>query len=42
MKGEALRTVEKLLDIMMNPLMAGEDTIVFGFGKWNVRSKHAR
>jgi integration host factor subunit alpha len=42
MKGEASEIVEKLLDIMKKSLIAGEDVMVSGFGKWNVKSKHAR
>jgi len=42
MKGEAAEIVEKLLDIIKSRLMAGEDVMISGFGKWNVKSKHAR
>ena len=42
MKKEAIEVLEKLLDIMKNQLASGEDLMIYGFGKWNVRSKHAR
>jgi integration host factor subunit alpha len=42
MKGEAVEIVEKLLDIMKSRLAAGEDLMMSGFGKWSVKSKHAR
>ena len=42
MKGEAMEVVEKLLEIMKKRLAAGEDVMISGFGKWNVKSKHAR
>jgi integration host factor subunit alpha len=42
MKGEAIEIVEKLLDIMKKTLIAGEDVMISGFGKWNVKTKHAR
>ena len=42
MKGEAIEIVEKLLNIMKAKLVAGEDVMISGFGKWNVKSKHAR
>ena len=42
MKGEAAEIVEKLLEIMKNRLASGEDVMIPGFGKWNVKSKHAR
>ncbi len=42
MKGEAMEVVEKLLEIMKKPLTAGEDVMISGFGKWSVKSKHAR
>ena len=42
MKGEAAEVLEKLLDIMKKKLIAGEDIIVPGFGKWRVRSKRPR
>jgi len=42
MKGEAAEIVEKLLEIMKNRLASGEDVMISGFGKWNVKSKHAR
>jgi len=42
MKGEAQEMVEKLLDIIKSTLIAGQDVMVSGFGKWSVKSKHAR
>ncbi|MBI5248165.1 MAG: integration host factor subunit alpha [Desulfomonile tiedjei] len=42
MKNEATEVFEKLLDIMKKSLIAGEDVMISGFGKWNVKSKHAR
>src|SRR5271157_4057109 len=42
MKGEASELIEKLLDIMKKKLIAGDDIVISGFGKWRVRSKHAR
>lgn len=42
MRGEAAEIVEKLLEIMKASLIAGEDVMISGFGKWSVKSKHAR
>ncbi len=42
MKHEAMEVVEKLLEIMKKRLAAGEDVMISGFGKWAVKSKHAR
>ncbi len=42
MKGEAEEIFEKLLEIMKAKLVAGEDLMMSGFGKWSVKSKHAR
>ena len=42
MKHEAREVVEKLLEIMKSRLLAGEDIMISGFGKWSVKSKHAR
>jgi integration host factor subunit alpha len=41
-KGEAVEILEKLLEIMKAKLVAGEDLMMSGFGKWSVKSKHAR
>jgi len=41
-KNEAAEVSEKLLDIMKKRLIAGEEVLVSGFGKWKVRSKKAR
>ncbi len=42
MKGEATEIVEKLLGIIKDTLIAGEDVMISGFGKWTVKEKHAR
>jgi integration host factor subunit alpha len=42
MKGEAEEIFEKLLEIIKARLAAGEDVMMSGFGKWSVKSKHAR
>ncbi len=42
LKGEATEVLEKLLHIMKRRLIAGDNIVISGFGKWNVRSKHAR
>jgi integration host factor subunit alpha len=42
MKVEAMEILEKLLDIIKANLISGEDIMISGFGKWSVRSKHAR
>ncbi len=42
MKGEATEVFEKLIEIMKAKLIAGEDVMISGFGKWSVKSKHAR
>ena len=42
MRREASEVVEKLLGIIKNRLIGGEDVMISGFGKWNVKSKHAR
>lgn len=42
MKGEASEIIEKLLEIMKNRLASGDDVMISGFGKWNVKSKHSR
>jgi integration host factor subunit alpha len=42
MKGEAAEVFEKMIEIMKNRLIAGEDVMISGFGKWTVKSKHAR
>jgi integration host factor subunit alpha len=41
-KNEAAEVLEKLLDIMKQGLISGEDVMISGFGKWNVKSKSAR
>jgi integration host factor subunit alpha len=42
MKGEASEIIEKMLEIMKSKLIAGEDVMISGFGKWHVRSKRPR
>jgi integration host factor subunit alpha len=42
MKVEASEILEKLLDIIKANLIAGEDVMISSFGKWSVKSKHAR
>ena len=42
LKGEALEIVDKLLDIVKNSLIQGEDVMISGFGKWTVKSKKSR
>ena len=42
MKGEAEEIFEKLLYIMKAKLIAGEDVMMSGFGKWSVKSKRVR
>ena len=42
MKVEAEEIFEKMIEIMKAKLVAGEDLMMSGFGKWSVKSKHAR
>jgi integration host factor subunit alpha len=42
MKGEAQEIVEKLLGIVKDKLIEGEDVMISGFGKWSVKAKRAR
>ena len=42
MKGEATEIVEKLLDMVKNSLIQGEDVLISGFGKWTVKDKKPR
>ncbi|MGO8881141.1 MAG: integration host factor subunit alpha [Desulfomonilaceae bacterium] len=42
LKGEALEIVDKILDIIKNSLIQGEDVLISGFGKWTVKSKKPR
>ncbi|MFA6223769.1 MAG: integration host factor subunit alpha [Desulfomonilaceae bacterium] len=41
-KGEALQIVDKLLDMIKNSLIQGEDVMISGFGKWAVKAKKPR
>src|SRR5271157_3342863 len=41
-KNEAAEIIEKLLEIIKDRLASGEDVMISDFGKWNVKSKHAR
>ena len=36
------RIMEKLLEVIKGRLIAGEDVMVSGFGKWSVKDKRAR
>ena len=42
MKGDANEILENLLAIMKANVVAGEEVMISGFGKWSVKSKHAR
>ena len=42
MKGEASEIVEKVLDLIKETLISGDDVMISGFGKWKVNSKHSR
>lgn len=42
MKGEATEVFEKILELIKSSLIAGDDVMISGFGKWCIRSKHAR
>lgn len=42
MRNEAAEVLEKLLDIMKQSLISGEEVMITGFGKWTVKSKRAR
>jgi integration host factor subunit alpha len=42
MKGKAQEIVEKLLAIVKDKLIQGEEVMISGFGKWTVKSKQAR
>jgi integration host factor subunit alpha len=42
MRGEAAEIVEKILEMIKGSLMAGEAVMISSFGKWSVKSKHAR
>lgn len=37
-----MEVFEKLLDIIKIRLIAGEEVMISNFGKWTVKSKHAR
>ena len=42
LRGEAQEIVEKILETMKATLIAGEDVMISGFGKWSVKDKKAR
>ena len=42
MRHEAREIVEKLLEMVKDRLIAGEDVMISGFGKWSVKGKRAR
>ena len=41
-KGESSEIVEKILDIIKNSFIQGEDVMISGFGKWSVKEKKSR
>jgi len=41
-KDKSEEIVQSLLEIMKRSLESGEDLLISGFGKFNVRDKHAR
>jgi len=41
-KNGAAEILEKLIDIMKKRLVVGEAVMISSFGKWTVKSKHAR
>ena len=41
-KGESTEIVEKILDIIKNSFIHGEDVMISGFGKWSVKEKNSR
>jgi integration host factor subunit alpha len=41
-KRKAIDTVEKILEIIKHTLASGEEVLVSGFGKFNVKSKNQR
>ncbi len=42
MRGEAAEIMERLLEIIKERLITGEDVLVSGFGKWSVKDKRER
>jgi len=42
LKGEAQEIVDRLLGIVKDKLIQGEEVMISGFGKWTVKSKQAR
>jgi integration host factor subunit alpha len=40
-KGGAAEILEQLLDVIKSRLISGEDVMISGFEKWNVKSKRA-
>jgi len=42
MRNEASEIIEKLLEIIKLQLIAGDDVMISGFGKWSVKEKSAR
>jgi integration host factor subunit alpha len=41
-KQESRQLVERLLDIIKDTLIQGENLLISGFGKFSIRQKHAR
>lgn len=41
-KGESAQIIETLFELMKQSLVDGEDVLISGFGKFNVREKHQR
>ena len=41
-KAESIQTLETLLEIIKSALESGEDLLIFGFGKFEVRDKSQR
>ena len=41
-KGESAKIVEAIFEIMKGTLEGGEDVLISGFGKFQVREKHQR
>jgi len=42
MRAESSEIIEKLLEIIKLKLIAGDDVMISGFGKWSVKEKSAR
>ena len=42
MKGETSEIVEKVMDLIKSRLIAVEDVMISGFGKWSLKSEHSK